>query len=167
LTVRLGAEMLVLGRLARDLREGTRRIEAAIASGAGLERLRLAVRLQGGDVRVIDDPERLPRGRQTRLYRAPRAGVVGRVDAGALGRAATLLGVGRLRKEDRIAPGAALMLHAKVGDRVARGAPLCTIESDDAARAQAILPLVRDAFSIGSRPPPVRPLVLETLGGTR
>ena len=80
-----------------------------------------------------------------------------------LGRAATLLGVGRLRKEDRIAPGAALLLHAKVGARIARGAPLCTIESDDPARARAIAPLVRDAFVIGSRPPAPRPLVLETL----
>jgi pyrimidine-nucleoside phosphorylase/thymidine phosphorylase len=167
LTVRLGAEMLVLAKTVRTLADGARRIEAAIASGAGLERLRLAVRLQGGDVRVIDDPGRLPRGRHSRVLRAPRAGVVGRVDAGVLGRAATLLGAGRLRKEDRIAPGAALLLHAKVGARVARGAPLCTIESDDPARTQAILPLVRDAFAVGNRPPAPRPLVLETLGGTR
>jgi pyrimidine-nucleoside phosphorylase len=167
LTVRLGAEMLVLGRLARDLREGAAKIEAAIASGAGLERFRLAVRLQGGDVRVIDDPGRLPRGRHALVVRAARAGVLGRVDAGALGRAATLLGVGRLRKEDRIAPGAALMLHAKVGARIARGAALCTIESDDPARARRILPLVRDAFVVSGRSPAARPLVLETLGGTR
>jgi pyrimidine-nucleoside phosphorylase len=167
LTVRLGAEMLVLGKVARDLRDGARKIEAAIASGAGLDRLRLAVRLQGGDVRVIDDPGRLPRGRHALLVRAARAGVVGRVDAGALGRAATLLGVGRLRKEDRIAPGAALLLHAKVGARIARGAPLCTIESDEPARARGILPLVKDAFVIGPRSPTPRPLVLETLGGTR
>ena len=43
--------------------DGARRIERAIASGAGLERLALGVRLQGGDPRVVDDPERLPRAR--------------------------------------------------------------------------------------------------------
>ena len=106
LTVRLGAEMLVLGGVARDRRDGARRIEAAIASGAGLELFRLGVRLQGGDPRAIDDPRRLPRARHTHLIRAARRGVVTRVDAGLLGRAATLLGAGRLRKEDRIAPGA-------------------------------------------------------------
>ena len=67
LTVRLGAEMLVLGGVARDRRDGARRIEAAIASGAGLERFRLGVRLQGGDPRAIDDPRRLPRARHTRV----------------------------------------------------------------------------------------------------
>ena len=66
LTVRLGAEMLVLGRVARDRHDGARRIEAAIASGAGLERFRLGVRLQGGDPRAIDDPRRLPRARHAR-----------------------------------------------------------------------------------------------------
>ena len=115
LTVRLGAEMLVVGGVARDRRDGARRIEAAIASGAGLERFRLGVRLQGGDPRAIDDPRRLPRARHTRAIRAARRGVVTRVDAGLLGRAATLLGAGRLRKQDRIAPGAAILLHAKIG----------------------------------------------------
>ncbi len=164
LTVRLGAEMLVLGRVARDRRDGARRIEAAIASGAGLERFILGVRLQGGDPRVVDDPRRLPRARHTRLLRAPRSGVVTRVDAGLLGRAATLLGAGRLRKEDRIAPGAAILLHAKIGTRVARGDALATIEYDDAGRERAARPLIDGAFRIGAGAPTKRALILETLG---
>jgi thymidine phosphorylase len=156
--------MLVLGRIARDRRDGARRIEAAIASGAGLERLRLGVRLQGGDPRAIDDPRRLPRARRARPIRAARAGVVTRVDAGLLGRAATLLGAGRLRKEDRIAPGAAILLHAKIGAAVGRGETLATVEFDDPARERAARPLIEAAFSVGGRAPRPRPLVLETLG---
>src|SRR3569623_1522402 len=49
LTVRFGAEMLVLGKRARAVAEGQRAMEAAIGSGAGLEQLRACVRLQGGD----------------------------------------------------------------------------------------------------------------------
>jgi pyrimidine-nucleoside phosphorylase len=165
LTVRLGAEMLVLGRVARDRRDGARRIEAAITSGAGLERFRLGVRLQGGDPRAIDDPRRLPRARHARIIRAARRGVVARVDAGLLGRAATLLGAGRLRKEDRIAPGAAILLHAKAGAPVGRGDALATVEFDDAARARAAGPLIERAFVIGAgaRAASRRPLVLQTL----
>jgi pyrimidine-nucleoside phosphorylase len=164
LTVRLGAEMLVLGRVARDGRDGAHRMEAAIASGAGLERFRLGVRLQGGDVRVIDDPDRLPRARKARTIRAAHGGVVTRVDAGALGRAATLLGAGRLRKEDRIAPGAAILLHAKIGARVARGDRLATVEFDDAERERAARPLIETAFAVGQARPRPRPIVLEALG---
>jgi pyrimidine-nucleoside phosphorylase/thymidine phosphorylase len=164
LTVRLGAEMLVLGGVTRDRRAGARRIEEAIASGAGLDRLRLGVGLQGGDVRAIDDPGRLPHARHTQVLHAPRTGVVTHVDAGALGHAATLLGVGRLRKEDRIAPGAAILLHAKAGAPVGRGDTLCTIHYDDAGRARAARSLAEAAFRIGSAAPRARPLVLETLG---
>jgi pyrimidine-nucleoside phosphorylase len=164
LTVRLGAEMLLIGRVARDLPDGARRIEQSIASGAGLERLRLGVGLQGGDLRAIDDPDRLPRARHSRVLRAPRAGVVTRVDAGALGRAAALLGVGRLRKEDRIAPGAAILLHAKAGTRVGRGDPICTLCYDDRTRADSAQPLAEEAFAIGSTARRARPLVLEALG---
>jgi pyrimidine-nucleoside phosphorylase len=164
LTVRLGAEMLVLGRAARDLREGARLVETAIASGAGLERLRLGVRLQGGDVRVIDDPTRLPRARRAHVVRAARGGVVARIDAGELGRAATLLGAGRLSKEDDVDHGVGILLHAKAGTRVARGDALCTVHYNDAARWSATRPAVEAAFRLGRRAPAAAPLVLETLG---
>ncbi len=140
LTLRLGAEMLVLGGVARDLRDGAARIARARTSGAGFERFVLGVRLQGGDPRVLEHPDRLPAARHSRVVRAPRGGFVARVDAGLLGRAATLLGAGRTRKEDRIAPGAAILLRAKVGARVEAGAPLCTIHFDDPARARAAAP---------------------------
>ena len=129
-----------------------------------MERFLLGVRLQGGDPRAIEDPRRLPRARHTRLLRAPRSGVVTRVDAGLLGRAATLLGAGRLRKEDRISPGAAILLHAKVGARVARGDVLATVEYDDATRERTARPLVERAFVVGGQRPRPRALVLETLG---
>src|SRR5262245_44360084 len=164
LTVGLGAEMLALGRVARDRLDGARRIEAAIASGAGLERFRLGVRMQGGDPRAIDDPRRLPRARRARPIRAARAGVVTRVDAGLLGRAATLLGAGRLRKEDRIAFGAGIQLHAKIGARVGRGDALATVMYDDGARERVARPLIERAFLVGAKNPPDRALVLETLG---
>jgi pyrimidine-nucleoside phosphorylase len=164
LTVRLGAEMLALGRVARDRADGARRIEAALASGAGMEQFLLGVRMQGGDPRTIEDPRRLPRARHARTIRAPRGGVVTRVDAGLLGRAATLLGAGRLRKEDRIAPGAAIILHAKVGARIGRGDRLATVEYDDADRERASRPMLERAFAVGAGIARRRAIVLETLG---
>ena len=164
LTVRLGAEMLVLGRTAPDRAAGARRIEEVLRSGAGLDRFRRLVELQGGDPRVVDAPERLPRARHHRTLLATRAGFVARADAGALGRAATLLGAGRLRKEDDVAPGAGIVLHAKVGTPVRRGDPLCELAFDDPTRAGAAWPLLEAAFRIGPQRPSLRPLVLETIG---
>ena len=96
-------------------------IEAAIASGAGMERLVRAVALQGGDAAVLEHPERLPRARRQLVLRAARPGWVQRLDARAIGQAATLLGAGRLRKEDQVDPAVGITLHAKQGDAVAPG----------------------------------------------
>ena len=163
LTVRLGAEMLVLGGAARTLDEGTGKIEAAIASGAGLERLLRGVALQGGDVRVLEHPERLPRARHHALVRAPRAGVVSRVDARAIGEAATMLGAGRLRKEDRVDPAVGISLHVREGTRVTAGESLCTVWYNDGARWQAARRSLAPAFRIGGKPSGPTSLVLERI----
>ena len=164
LTVRLGAEMLVVGAQGARPARRDARIERAIDSGAGLERFALGVRLQGGDPRVVDDPTRLPRARRSRVLRATRAGVVVRADAGLLGarrdaargRPPAQGGPDRPRRRDHVA--------GQVGTPVARGDVLCTLHYDDAARAALAEPLVRRAFQVGPRALRPTPLVLETLG---
>ena len=151
LTVRLGAEMLVLGGQGPDLEAAAARIERAIASGAGLERLRRCVELQGGDPRVIDDPGRLPRARHQIVVRARRRGVVTRLDAGTLGRAATRLGAGRMRQEDRIDPGVGIVLHRKEGDPVDPREALCTVSFSDPRRLAGVRAQIADAFTIEPR----------------
>jgi pyrimidine-nucleoside phosphorylase len=167
LTVRLGAEMLILGGAAADLAEGARRIEAAIASGAGLDRLSRCVALQGGDVRVIDDPGRLPRARRAAELRAPAAGRVARLDARLVGQAATVLGAGRQRKEDRVDAGVEILLDRKVGDEVAAGDRLATVRYSDERRWAEARPLLARAFEVGEGPvgsgPDGDDLVIETL----
>ena len=167
LTLRLGAEMLLLGGAARTRDDAEARLGRAIASGAGLERLTLCVSLHGGDPRVIEDPARLPRAPRARDVRAPRAGYVTLLDAGALGRAATLLGAGRLRKEDPIDRRVGITLVAKQGARVSRGDVLCRIHYASEARLDAALPLVSAAYRFGSRAPAAGPLVLETVSQLR
>jgi pyrimidine-nucleoside phosphorylase len=154
---------LLLGRVAKTRAEATARLEHALTSGYALERLEVCVRLHGGDVRVIDDPTRLPRARRVHVLRAPRAGVVTVVDAGLLGRAATVLGAGRLRKEDPVDAGVGLTLHAKQGARVARGEPLCTVRYSDEARLRAARADLEAAFRLAARAPKSGPLVLETI----
>jgi pyrimidine-nucleoside phosphorylase len=168
LTLRLGAEMLLLGRRARDRAEALRLLEAAVASGAGLDKLRACVRAQGGDVAVIDEPARLPRAARTHTLRAGATGVVRGIDAGAVGSGVTVLGAGRLRHEDRVDPGVGLELHVKVGDAVAKGEPLASVRFNDRARWRLARPLIESAFELGPAGSRVElgPLILETIGRT-
>lgn len=165
LTVRLGAEMLMLGGVAADLREGACQIEAAIASGAGLDRLRRCIEMQDGDPRVVDDPGRLPRARREAHVLAPRDGIVARLCAYAIGRGATVLGAGRLRKDDRVDPAVGVTVHRKQGERVERGEPVLTLWYNDRRRLGAARAALRGAVRVGrARPRPVpADLVLERI----
>ena len=160
LTVRLGAEMLLLGGVAANRAQAAARIEAAIRSGAGFERLLRAVTLQGGDASVLEHPERLARARHQHVVRARRAGLVERLDARPVGLAVTELGAGRLRQEDAVDPAVGITLHAKQGDPVARGEPLCTLWYNDRARLDRALVHLEAAFVLGGQrhrsPPLVR-----------
>ena len=165
-TVELGAEMLVLGEAAAGLPEGRGKIEAAIADGRGLAKLEEIVAAQGGDARAIRDPGRLPRAPRTYVVGAPAGGHVLAIDAEAVGLAAVALGAGRARLEDRVDPGVGLVVHKKLGDRVERGEPLCTVhEGDRSEPRERVAARIGAAWSIGAAPPEPRSLVLERIVG--
>src|SRR2546421_6737428 len=63
LSLELSAWMFYLGERTRSVEEGRRHAETMIATGQALEKFRQGIRLQGGDERVIDEPERLPTAR--------------------------------------------------------------------------------------------------------
>jgi pyrimidine-nucleoside phosphorylase/thymidine phosphorylase len=165
LTVRLGAEMLVVAGAARDLRAGAARIEGAIASGAGYERFVRGISMQGGDARLLERPERLPRARRRLVLRAARSGYLDLVDARLVGQAATLLGAGRTKKEDAVDPAVGLTLEDGMvgGARVRAGEPLAVVWYNDPARLAAARELLAAAFRVVGKPPRRSPLVLEKL----
>lgn len=93
-----------------------------LQSGRAYPRFEAMVRAHGGDL------ARLGRGAVTEeVFVADRAGVVTRCDAWHVGRAAFVLGAGRLRAEDPVNPGVGVIVEKKVGDRVERGEPLARL----------------------------------------
>ena len=95
---------------------------------------------------------------------AMKSGHVAEIDAERVGRVAMSLGAGREKVGDRIDPLAGVTLAVQVGDRVATGSPLATLEKsadpDGLERAAAEL---YKAFRIESAAPEPVPLVLERI----
>ncbi len=130
----VAAHLLVLARKAQSLPAARRILTAALDDGRAWAKFRRFVEAQGGDVGVIDAPERLPRAALIEVVRAPRAGVVKQIDAREVGLAAVDLGAGRHKKSDAIDYAVGFVIHHKVGDRVAKGDPLFTVHANDKAR---------------------------------
>ncbi len=99
-------------------------------------------RHRGGDVRQVDEPERLPQARYQETLYAEENGYAAEVNALKVAQATLELGAGRARKTDPIDPAVGVVVHKKVGDRVAKGDPLFTVHANDPeklARAKAVL----------------------------
>jgi len=131
LTVELGAEMLVLGRAAKDLDEGRAKIARSLQDGSAREKFGQIIAAQHGDRRVLDDRSRLPSAPKKTDFTAARAGRVVAADSEAVGVASLLLGGGRLRAEDGVDPRVGLQIHARLGDVVAAGQPIATLHHAD------------------------------------
>ncbi len=161
LSVELAAEMVVMGERADSLDEARALCRRAIHDGSALDRFRRVVAAQGGDVRVIDDPGRLPTPRIRFDIPSPRSGFLHAVAAWPIGHASMLLGAGRLRVDSAIDPAVGVLLHKKVGDPVAFGEPLCTVLMNDEKPREVALAGLRGAFTIEDGPAHIPSLIVE------
>jgi len=159
------AEMLVLGRRARTAAAARRLVEAALAGGGGLAKLKELVECQGGDVRMVMDPSRLPRAPRVETLRAPRTGYVRRVNAQGIGLASVQLGAGREKKGDPIDHRTGVVLHAKVGDRVERGQPFADVHVAGKPGDASAIEEVRASFQWSPSRVPRRRLFLGRISG--
>src|SRR6202045_62772 len=87
LCLELAAWMFFLGERVKTVDEGKKVSADLIASGAAFEKFREIVKLQGGDVAVVDDPRQLVRARQTLDIDAPANGYIAAIQCEQLGTA--------------------------------------------------------------------------------
>jgi pyrimidine-nucleoside phosphorylase len=142
LSLELVGELAAQAGVVADAVDGRTRAEAALRSGAGLERFARFVEAQGGDPRVIDDLDLLPCAPVRHRVVTDGPGWLAAVDGEAVGMVAARLGAGRRRKDDTVDVAVGIELPVKLGDRVEAGAPLAIISARDepaARRAEAEL----------------------------
>ena len=151
LTLALAREMLELAGIQADP-------SVALRNGSALERYRAMVVAQGGDP---DAP--LPRAAHIELVTADQTGIVGKLDARAVGVAAWRLGAGRARKEDAVSASAGVVCRIKPGEKVTEGQALLELHTDQSERLDWAREALKDAIAIGDQPPAPTSVVLEVI----
>jgi len=159
----VAAHMLLISGRSATLRSARAAAVEALDNGSARAKFRDLIEAQGGDARVVDRPDLLPRAPVVETLRAPKAGNLSRADARVIGMTAVALGAGRARKGDPIDPAVGVVVHAKVGDRLSAGAPLCTVHASDPRRAQEAIEQLATAFRFSPRPVTALPLFYRTL----
>ena len=164
-TLALGVEMLKLAGLEKNEGRARASLSAAIADGSARRLLAKVVGAQGGDPRVVEEPDRLPSAPAKVLVPAPSSGVVVDIDAMELALSSMALGAGRVRTTDPVDPSVGLVIRAQVGERVEAGAPLAELHCRSRAEGRAVAARVAAAFRLGRKAKDAAPLVLRRIDG--
>jgi thymidine phosphorylase len=164
-TLALGIEMLSVAGVetnpetARDMLEKTR------SSGQALGMFARVIEAQGGDPRVVEQPESvLPSAPHKSEVVAPRPGFIATIDAYRVGLAAMRLGAGRERKEDTIDPGVGITVLNKPGDEVSEGEPVLSLTYRHPARLEEALRVLEGAIMVADEPSEGRSLIIGRVG---
>ena len=154
----LAAEMMVLaGKGSRDI---CRRMALeTLTSGRAFEKWKEMVSAQGGDVTLMDHPERFPAAPYSRNILAPCDGYIAHLDAEGCGISASLLGAGRAKKEDRIDVAAGIRFLKKCGDPVKKGEPVALLYTSVQECLDKAEEKMRQSLEIADNPPLKLPMV--------
>ena len=131
MSLRLAAEMLILGGAAGSLSQAEALVDAAVTSGRAMATFRAWVAHNGGDPAALDDFSLLPGSRRTVAVTAPDAGFVQAMDSRALGLLAMELGAGRSSRNDQLDLGVGIRVEVQVGQWVDAGQKLLTLYCND------------------------------------
>ena len=157
LTLRLGAHMLKSVDVVKDLDEGYDLLKEKLYSGEGLRKFRQMVEAHGGDWDYINSPE-FTRTKYVSYIRAQSAGYLSSYDTLTIGLAATILGAGRSKMDDRIDHKVGIIVHKKVGDRVEKGDLIFEVRANDEEKLHHAMEMLERSYKIIRRR--VQPLQL-------
>jgi pyrimidine-nucleoside phosphorylase len=148
----VAAEMLVLSGKVADASDALTLALETLSSGAAWQKFKELVEAQGGDVRAIEEPERLPQAKLIEPVPAPRSGYLAELNAVEVGEAVVELGGGREKKGDPIDHSVGVVVHYKVGDLVQKGTPLFTVHASDEEKLAGARERVLAAHSFSDMP---------------
>lgn len=163
LSLELAARMIHLGKVTSTLDEARKLAEDRLMDGSAYNKFKQVVEAQGGNSQALDRFELLPNASGMREILSPRAGYVSAIRAEDIGRASSMMGAGRNRKEDVIDPAVGVILEVKAGEKVESGSVLCRLYYTSEENLDEAADLVEDAFRISGTRPEERELILEVV----
>ncbi len=149
LSLDLTSRLLVLAGVSADLDTARRLATEKIDNGNAFERFCRNLELQGGDLSVCDDPEKLVDPTLTRVeIKAENSGCISEIDTLAIGNAIVEIGGGRTRAEDKIDHAIGYASISRIGYRVITGQPIGELYCRSEEQADSIAAKLRRSYQI-------------------
>ena len=158
--IALGAEMLVIGGLAKDSSEARKRITRSIEDGSALERFQRMITALGGPHDFVERPAKyLPVAPVQMALKADKDGFVNSIATRDIGIAVVAMGGGRTRADDPIDHAVGFSRLAEVGAHLKTGDLIGLVHARTNSAAELAADMLAQAYTITPQAPPVRLLI--------
>lgn len=159
LCLSLGAQMLILSKVAKDEKQARQRLIQVIENGKALEKFKEFIVRQGGNTDQIDNLDLLPQAKYVHEVKSKTNGYVKHIEADEVGMTAYELGAGKENKDSRIDLAVGIQLVKKVGDKVSIGDTIAWIHSNDQSKTQRATKRLISAYTFSEIKVPSSQLV--------
>lgn len=147
LCLTLGSKMVYLAKKADTIDQAREKLKAAIESGLAIEKFKTLIASQNGDATIVDQPDKLPAATYTMDVKANKSGYITKIVADEIGIAASMLGAGRMTKDDEIDLAVGIVLAKKIGDYVGKSETIATLHSNQ-EDVKKVMDRVQTAYRI-------------------
>jgi pyrimidine-nucleoside phosphorylase len=141
-------------------------LNQVIESGAALEQFRRIIKAQGGDPRIVEQPELMPQARIRHPIAVPGQGKqwIEHIDGREVAEACKLMGAARAGKGDSINLAVGVVLKGKIGWEFEAGQTVAEVHADSQRDCQAAVAKLEQAITY-SRTPVAKPDVIRARVG--
>ncbi|MCK4308669.1 MAG: pyrimidine-nucleoside phosphorylase [Candidatus Atribacteria bacterium] len=159
----LGSYMLKSGGVVKTPEEGRNKLIKIIEEGKAFNKFKEIVMAQGGNLRVVENPELLPLAKYCLKIKADKSGYIQKIDSRLIGESAMILGAGREKKESEIDLSVGIVLKKKVGSKIDVSEDLAEVYYNNLEKLKEAKKKLLSSFTIGNKKPEKLPLILATI----
>ena len=149
----LGAYILKLDGKGNDIEENKNKILEVISNGKAYNKFIELIENQGGSREYIESLNKENLSKYKIEVKAKKQGYVNSINAETIGKAASYLGAGRVKKEDKIDFNVGIELNKKIGDYAKENETLAIVYADDEQKANEVKTLIQEAYKIKEEKP--------------
>lgn len=144
----LGSYLLLLAKKVNNLDEARKLLLEKINSGQAYEKFADFVRMQKGDLSVIEDLSLLPQAEYIIEVKSIEEGYINSIEAEEIGEAALMLGAGRENLESKIDMAAGIVLKKKIGDKISKNEVLALIHTNRLDHIESVKEKIIAAYGV-------------------
>ncbi|WP_026317456.1 thymidine phosphorylase [Ahrensia kielensis] len=161
-TIALVTQMVFIAGLAKSEEEAEEHVRSALSSNRPAEIFAQMVHGLSGPADIMQNyDEYLPRAAVIRDIPAPENGFIADIKTRSIGVAVVEMGGGRRAGGDKIDYSVGFSRLKKIGDKIEKGQPLCTVHAKSEADADKAQTTILEAYRIDSKVPDSRAIIAD------